>query len=166
MPALLSLIALFLFTAIVWWRVLERHTSTTSSSRPTTSAKPTAHGSVPPCSANPVTLPRPTDVSVNVYNGAGRNGLAASTKIELQHRGFHVPLIGNAPRALSGVAQIQAGPSGQLQARLLQLYFPGATVVRSTRAGATVDLLLGAGFTSVAPQTQVDAAVAAAARKC
>jgi hypothetical protein len=168
LPALFFLLILVCFTAIVWWRVLQRGESRTTSGHsasPTTSAShaPSAPAS---CTTKPVIMPKPADVKVNVYNGAERSGLAGSTQTELIHRGFQVPNIGNAAKTLTGVAEVQYGPSGALAARLVQMYVPGSTLTASTRADATVDLVLGKAFKTLAVQRQVDLAVAAAARKC
>lgn len=108
-------------------------------------------------------LPSPSQVTTNVYNATDRAGLAASTAEELQVRGFLIGVIANDPLAktITGVAEIRHGPSGEQAARLMAFYLPGAELVDDGRKDATVDTVLGAMYTAVAPQSEVDAALAA-----
>jgi len=108
-------------------------------------------------------LPSPGQVTTNVYNATDRTGLAASTAEELQVRGFLVGVVDNDPLAktITGVAEIRHGPSGEQAARLMSFYLPGAELVDDGRKDATIDTVLGAAYTSVAPQSEVDAALAA-----
>jgi hypothetical protein len=108
-------------------------------------------------------LPSPSQVTTNVYNATDRTGLAASTAEELQVRGFLIGTIDNDPLAktITGVAEIRHGPSGELAAKLMAFYLPGAELVDDGRADATIDTALGAAYTTVAPQSEVDAALAA-----
>jgi hypothetical protein len=102
-------------------------------------------------------------VTTNVYNATDRAGLAASTAEELQVRGFLIGVIDNDPLAktITGVAEIRHGPSGEQAARLMAFYIPGAELVDDGRKDATIDTALGAAYTSIAPQSEVDAALAA-----
>lgn len=108
-------------------------------------------------------LPSPAQVTANVYNATDRAGLAASTAEELQVRGFVVGDIDNDPlsKTITGVAEIRHGPSGESAARLMAFYLPGAELVDDGRQDATIDVAIGAAFTAVAPQSEVDAALAA-----
>jgi hypothetical protein len=108
-------------------------------------------------------LPSPAQVTSNVYNATDRTGLAASTAEELQVRGFLIGVIDNDPLAktITGVAEIRHGPSGEQAARLMAFYIPGAELVDDGRKDATIDTALGAAYTSIAPQSEVDAALAA-----
>ncbi len=108
-------------------------------------------------------LPSPSQVTTNVYNATDRTGLAAATAEELQVRGFLIGVIDNDPLAktVAGVAEIRHGPSGEQAARLMAFYLPGAELVDDGRKDATIDTALGAAYTAVAPQSEVDAALAA-----
>lgn len=108
-------------------------------------------------------LPSPAQVTTNVYNATDRTGLAAATAEELQVRGFLIGVIDNDPLAktITGVAEIRHGPSGEQAARLMAFYLPGAELVDDGRKDATIDTVLGAAYTAVAPQSEVDAALAA-----
>ena len=134
---------------------------------PTQSSATSAAPEPEPCVTVTVTpgagLPSAAQVTTNVYNATDRTGLAASTAEELQVRGFLIGVIDNDPLAktITGVAEIRHGPSGEQAARLMAFYLPGAELVDDGRKDATIDTVLGAAYTSVAPQSEVDAALAA-----
>lgn len=138
-----------------------------STSAPTDGSATSATAEPEPCVTVTVTpgagLPSPAQVTSNVYNATDRTGLAASTAEELQIRGFLIGVIDNDPLAktITGVAEIRHGPSGEQAARLMAFYLPGAELVDDGRTDATIDTVLGAAYTSVAPQSEVDAALAA-----
>ncbi len=132
------------------------------------SASPTSTSSGPtpgPCVTVTVVpgagLPKPGAVTVNVYNATDRAGLARGTAGELTQRGFTVGKIANDPLAktITGVAEIRYGTKGAGGAKLLRVYVPGATVVSDARTDATVDLVLGAKFATVATTAQAQAAL-------
>lgn len=137
------------------------------STAPTDSAATSATAEPEPCVTVTVTpgagLPSASQVTTNVYNATDRTGLAASTAEELQIRGFLIGVIDNDPLAktITGVAEIRHGPSGEQAARLMAFYIPGAELVDDGRGDATIDTVLGAAYTTVAPQSEVDAALAA-----
>ena len=138
-----------------------------STTDPTNGATSTSAPEPEPCVTVTVTpgagLPSPAQVTTNVYNATDRTGLAASTAEELQVRGFLIGVIDNDPLAktITGVAEIRHGPSGEQAARLMAFYLPGAELVDDGRQDATIDTVLGAAYTAVAPQSEVDAALAA-----
>ena len=109
------------------------------------------------------TLPKPAKVKVNVYNATATAGLASKTAGDLEERGFTVGRVANDPvgKPITGVAQIRFGAKGAAGAQLLLLYVPGAELVPLDRKGRQVDLAMGEGFTSLAPQTEVTAQLAA-----
>ena len=134
----------------------------------TPTASPTNTSPEPaPCVTVTVTpgagLPSAAQVTSNVYNATDRAGLAAVTAEELQVRGFLIGTIDNDPLAktITGVAEIRHGPSGEQGARLMAFYIPGAELVDDGRTDATIDTVIGAAYTAVAPQSEVDAALAA-----
>lgn len=106
-------------------------------------------------------LPLPGKVKVNVYNATEVSGLASRTARELKRRGFAVKEVANDPVGLpiEGVARIRYGPSSTARAELLAFYVPGAELVEVDRDGPKIDLAMGAAFTGLAPQLEVDAAL-------
>ncbi len=138
-----------------------------STTAPTGEATSSSAPEPEPCVTVTVTpgagLPSPSQVTTNVYNATDRTGLAATTAEELQVRGFLIGVIDNDPiaKTITGVAEIRHGPSGEQAARLMAFYLPGAELVDDGRKDATIDTALGAAYTAVAPQSEVDAALAA-----
>lgn len=97
---------------------------------------------------------RVEDTTVNVYNASNRSGLAASVSKTLAERGFIIGKVANDPSKSKPpvVAEVRHGPEGEAQAGLLRSALPeGTVVVVDQRKGATVDVALGAKFTSLAP---------------
>ena len=128
---------------------------------------PDAAGSSPaPCVTTTVrpgvVLPKPGTITANVYNATNRAGLAKRTSVALAGRGFVIGHVANDPlgTTLKTVAEIRYGPAGLANAQLLAFYVPGAALVADKRVDKTVDLVLGAKFVAIAPQKNVDAALA------
>ena len=131
-----------------------------------------------PASASPVAaafaalvpgaVPKPTAVTVNVYNATNRAGLAGQTAAELKKRGFTIGKIGNAPAALEnkvpGSAQVTGGKAGAAMMTLLGTEVSGSHPVTDKRNDTTVDLVLGNGFSALATPAQAAQAVALASR--
>lgn len=105
----------------------------------------------PPEGALPVAADQ---VPVNVLNGAGRSGLAASTATALQQRGFAVAATDNGA-ATPGVGRITSGPNGIAAAYTLRAHLPDAVLTLDAREDASVDLVLGADFADLLPAEQV-----------
>ncbi|WP_149182216.1 LytR C-terminal domain-containing protein [Streptomyces sp. TRM49041] len=116
-----------------------------------------------PSPARAVALPKPADITVNVYNATPRGGLAKSTADELKKRGFAIGKIGNAPEAYDKKVPgpgILLGAPGAVKGAfpVLGTQLQGAVTKTDTRATADVDLIIGTGFQSLA--TPGDATVA------
>jgi LCP family protein required for cell wall assembly len=118
--------------------------------------------------AAPAAAPVPTaaGVTVDVLNGTGRAGLAASAADQLRGQGFTVGTVGN---ARSQVAQtvVHYAPAAQDQARTLASAVPGATL-QADPSVSGVQLVIGTGWTGVvapapAPATAAPPAAAASA---
>ena len=101
--------------------------------------------------------PVPSEVSVNVYNTTYKTGLAKDVADQVTARGFKVKEVSNDPlRTLQmGVAVIRYGEEGDLAAALLKGHLPQAELVKDTRAGSGIDLVLGNEYTELAPLADV-----------
>lgn len=108
-----------------------------------------------------VALPKPGQVSSNVYNSTNRAGLAKRTAADLGSRGFKIGRVANDPlgRSIAGVAEIRYGTAGLANAQLMRYYILGAVLVQDARTDATIDVVLGQKFKAVTPQKAVDAAL-------
>jgi hypothetical protein len=127
--------------------------------------KPAAGATAPPAAA----LPKPAQITVNVYNATPRSGLAKSTADELKKRGFKIGKVGNAPAAydkkvpgaglLLGATTATKGVFPVLGTQL-----KGAATKTDTRATADVDLIIGTAFKTLSPKATADAALVALAK--
>lgn len=148
----LTLVSLVLLTGLVafgqvmrWWTI---GGAAASSSRPTCPAQTTM-------TADEITL--------RVYNGSDRFGLARQVAKELQARGFTVTTISNdvSARPIRGTAAVRYGPLGRMAAKSVSLQVVGPIAMEpDTRTTRTVDLVLGPGYKTMVPRPQASAAIA------
>jgi hypothetical protein len=101
--------------------------------------------------------PIPSEVTVNVYNTTYKTGLAKVVADELKGRSFKIKEVANDPLKTMqmGTALIRYGEEGDLAAQLLQGHVAGAQLLKDTRAGATVDLVIGNSYTALVPTAEV-----------
>ncbi|MFI2238106.1 LytR C-terminal domain-containing protein [Streptomyces chrestomyceticus] len=96
-------------------------------------------------------LPKPADVTVNVFNATARGGLAKTTADELKKRGFKVGKVGNAPPAYdkkikgTGVL-LGAQTTSEGAQKVLGTQLAGTEPKTDTRKTGDVDLLIGDTF--------------------
>jgi hypothetical protein len=115
-------------------------------------------------------VPKPAQITVNVFNATTRSGLAKTTADELKKRGFKIGEVGNAAKQydkkVTGTG-ILLGPASSLNSSLPVLATQLSTAERRTdaaRTGPAVDLIIGNGFkalTSPAEATKALTALAA-----
>ncbi|WP_415856146.1 LytR C-terminal domain-containing protein [Sinomonas sp. G460-2] len=84
----------------------------------------------------------PESVHVNVFNAAGKEGLAKTIGDQLAQRKFAVGTVDNEKAAGSPTAVIVAGPAGESAAFTVQRHVPGSVFRFDGRGDATVDLIL------------------------
>ncbi len=94
---------------------------------------------------------KPVKVTVNVYNATSREGLAADTATTLKKRGFTIGKVANDPldKTVKGSAQVRYGPAGAKLAPVVAATVTKPKMVKDKRKNATVDLVLGDGFTAL-----------------
>lgn len=97
------------------------------------------------------TVPR-GQVSVQVFNGSGRKGLATLTATQLRSAGFTVTSTGNADRNTYQQTEIRYAASNLAQANTLAAAIPGAQLREQASANG-VQLVLGADFAGVRSTT-------------
>ncbi|MYZ37155.1 MULTISPECIES: LytR C-terminal domain-containing protein [unclassified Streptomyces] len=110
-------------------------------------------------------LPKPGQITVNVYNATPRGGLAKTTADELKKRGFLIGKVGNAPakydKKIQGAGILLGSPSAWNTAlTVLGTQLKGAATKTDSRKTADVDLLLGTTFTKLNVQKDADEALA------
>ncbi len=115
--------------------------------------------------AEPKPLPKPGDITVNVYNATPRGGLAKITADELERRGFKIGQVGNAQaeydKKVSGTGVLvgsQASLEGAL--KVLGTQLAGTEARGDDREGTDVDLVLGAAYQTLASKEEADKALA------
>ena len=103
----------------------------------------------------------PQQVTVDVLNGTGTTGLAATAAAALKNAGFAVGTVGNAPAAVPQTV-VRYGPAAEAGARTVAVAVPGSVLQADPAAGATVRLVIGPGYSTVQP-VQVSAPTSAPA---
>ncbi|MER7179815.1 LytR C-terminal domain-containing protein [Streptomyces hyaluromycini] len=129
--------------------------------------KQAAASASPAAGARSADVPKPAQITVNVYNATTRAGLAKDTADELKKRGFKIGDIGNAParfdKKVKGTA-ILLGPASALKTSLPVLATQVTAADQRTEAGrkgAAVDLILGNAFKTLTPQATAAKAITA-----
>lgn len=141
------LIGLVVLAAWYAWRAVTEPAATGDDTEPITRT--------PVCAvAVPTDAPPPEEISVNVYNGTDRNGLASQVAREMREQGYVILDVANDPlnRSVTGVAEIRAANAEDLAVLLIMSQFPGATFVPDERSDAVIDVVLGQQFAAIGPQ--------------
>ncbi|ANP56075.1 hypothetical protein AVL59_46515 [Streptomyces griseochromogenes] len=114
-------------------------------------------------------LPKPGEITVNVYNATPRTGLAKATADELKKRGFKIGDVGNAgkdfDKKIKGTGML-LGPDSALNTSLPVLATQLADAQRRTdagRKGPALDLILGDSFKSLTSRPDATRAMTALA---
>jgi hypothetical protein len=112
-------------------------------------------------------VPKPAQITVNVFNATTRSGLAKTTADELKRRGFKIGEVGNAAKQydkkVAGTGML-LGPASALNTSLPVLATQLTTAERRTdaaRAGTAVDLIIGNGFKALTSQAEATKALTA-----
>jgi hypothetical protein len=108
----------------------------------------------------------PQQITLRVYNGSTRRGLAASVSAQLKAYGFNVQDTGNDPleAKLRTAIELRHGDSGKLAVLTVRAYLAGKVRdVRDDRQADTVDVVLGPSFTHVHTRREANRALAALA---
>ncbi len=153
LPPLIFLLVLAVAAVAVWWYVIrqeKQHVEAQQAACETVEAAPP--------SLDPAT------VSLRVFNATETAGLAQTVADALKERGFVVDEIANdsSGREVTGVGELRHGPRGTDAADFVRLTVPGAGDFLDTRADATVDVVIGPEFTTLATPEEVAAALAPA----
>ncbi|MFJ3235115.1 LytR C-terminal domain-containing protein [Streptomyces sp. NPDC086787] len=130
-------------------------------------ACPAAEPGVVASTAAAQSLPRPAQITVNVYNATPRTGLAKDTADELKKRGFRIGQVGNASAEFDGKVKgtgLLLGPASALRTALPVLATQLASPEQRTDAahkGPAVDLVIGTAFKGLASPADATRALTA-----
>ena len=151
-PVLLMAVVLVLGLAAAGWWLRQRDTD-----EPVATA---ARSACPTPSPTPSVVP-PDNVKVNVYNATARRGLAARVATQLRKRGFQVAKVDNDPlkRRVTGLAEVRHSAPGTAAARTVVAQVGTVATVPDQRTDASVDLVLGVGFSELQPAAAAAAAL-------
>jgi LytR cell envelope-related transcriptional attenuator len=106
-----------------------------------------------------VTLPDgPSEVTIKVYNGTDKAGLADSVTSEFANRGFKTKKPAENKKKFKGVAQLRYGPATVGKAHLLKAYFLAQAEPQydPKRKGDVVDVVVGDDYQQLATTTEVN----------
>ncbi|SEE05510.1 LytR cell envelope-related transcriptional attenuator [Streptomyces sp. 3213] len=151
------------------WGTLQLIDVFTGGGKQATAAGPKADcaSKVSPSPSTNAAVPKPAQITVNVYNATPRSGLAKSTADELKKRGFRIGDVGNASaqfdKKVKGTG-ILLGPAASLDTSLpvLATQLTGAERrTEPTRKGTAVDLIIGTAFKDLTAKAAADKALAA-----
>ncbi|MFC9222919.1 LytR C-terminal domain-containing protein [Streptomyces hygroscopicus] len=114
-------------------------------------------------------LPKPSQITVNVYNATTRSGLAKDTAEELEKRGFKIGKVGNAPaeydKKVKAPGMLLGAPGADDGAfNVLGTQLDGARTKNDARDGKDIDLIIGSGFKDLVKQKDADKALATLAK--
>lgn len=100
----------------------------------------------------------PAEVTVRVFNGTTRAGLADSVTTEFKNRRFAVQKPGESKTKFKGVAEIRYGPDAVGKAQLLRAYFLAQSKMayNAKRKGTVIDIVVGSQFRQLATTTEVN----------
>ncbi|MCT9079373.1 LytR C-terminal domain-containing protein [Streptomyces fulvoviolaceus] len=120
----------------------------------------------PSASASAAALPKPGQITVNVYNATPTSGLAKKTADELKKRGFKIGDVGNATKEfdkkVKGTGLLLGRTSAvSMSLPVLGTQLAGAEARADSRKGADVDLVIGTGFKGLTKKAAADKALAA-----
>jgi hypothetical protein len=100
--------------------------------------------------------PPPEEISVHVYNGTNRSGLANQVARELREQGFIILDVANDPagRSVTAVAEIRAESMEDDAVRLIMANFPGSVFLAEERDDDTIDVVVGEAYVEIGPQDE------------
>ncbi|MEU8958778.1 LytR C-terminal domain-containing protein [Streptomyces sp. NPDC048518] len=114
-------------------------------------------------------LPKPKQITVNVFNATPRGGLAKSTADELKKRGFAIGKVGNATKEFDKKVKgtgmlLGAKAAADTSLPVLGTQLAGAELKSDVRKTGDVDLIIGNQFKNLAKKEDADKALAALAK--
>ncbi|MET7361868.1 LytR C-terminal domain-containing protein [Streptomyces sp. NPDC005562] len=114
-------------------------------------------------------LPKPKQITVNVFNATPHGGLAKSTADELKKRGFAIGKVGNATKEFDKKVKgtgmlLGAKAAADTSLPVLGTQLAGAELKSDVRKSGDVDLIIGDRFKNLAKKEDADKALAALAK--
>lgn len=111
-----------------------------------------------PCVSQSMETLKSTQVSVRVFNGGGKTGLAGSTAAVLRTKGFKVPVVDNTTEVITTTVVV-GSKADDPQVQLVQGFFPASAVRGDGRVDSTIDVLVGSEFGGIEENAATEIAV-------
>jgi len=166
-PGIIAVVTLFAFTALVWVFALSRPVTVgeaASCNAPPTPADPAAPklgDRISGSSMVDVAPAKLAETNIRVLNASGQGGQAGDIAGSLRDLGFAAPAAANDPiyagTRLSCQGQIRFGQAGRSGAAAAWLVAPCVELYQDDRKDNSVDLVIGANFTSLASSDDIAA---------
>ena len=166
-PGIIAVVTLFAFTALVWVFALSRPVTVgeaASCNAPPTPADPAAPklgDRISGSSMVDVAPAKLAETNIRVLNASGQGGQAGDVAGSLRDLGFAAPAAANDPiyagTRLSCQGQIRFGQAGRPGAAAAWLVAPCVELYQDDRKDNSVDLVIGANFTSLASSDDIAA---------
>lgn len=170
LPGICLLVALLAFTIVVWVIALDRPADVREAAvcnNPPAPTDPAQLSLGEPVSRSTMTDVAPAklaDTQIRVLNASGQGGQAAEVASALRDLGFAQPIADNDPvyanSRLVCQGQIRFGLSGRSAAAAVWLVAPCLELLEDQRGDESVDLAIGADFTTLAQSDDIDAVLA------
>ncbi|HEY0000955.1 MAG TPA: LytR C-terminal domain-containing protein [Actinoplanes sp.] len=106
-----------------------------------------------------LTLPEDqAEVTVKIYNGTDKTGLAESVTREFENRRFKVQKAAESKSKYKGVAELRFGPDAVGKAQLVRAYFLAQSKMEynAKRKGSVIDIVIGNEYRQLATTTEVN----------
>lgn len=166
-PGIIAVVTLFALTALVWVFALTRPVtvgeaaSCNAPPTPTDPAAATLGDRISGSSMVDVAPAKLAETNIRVLNASGQGGQAGDVAGSLRDLGFAAPTAANDPiyagTRLSCQGQIRFGQAGRPGAAAAWLVAPCVELYQDDRKDNSVDLVIGANFTSLASSDDIAA---------
>jgi LCP family protein required for cell wall assembly len=131
-------------------RVPEELRAVDTPAPPTAEAPAEEAPAAEPAPAPPALTVAPADITLDVLNGTGTTGLAATAADELRAQGFTVGQVGNETGTVNQ-SIVRHAPGLIDAARTVAAAVPGSVLQASDAIGNTVQLVIGPGYERIVP---------------
>ena len=166
-PGIIAVVTLFALTALVWVFALSRPVtvgeaaSCNAPPTPADAAAPKLGDRISGSSMVDVAPAKLAETNIRVLNASGQGGQAGDVAGSLRDLGFAAPAAANDPiyagTRLSCQGQIRFGQAGRPGAAAAWLVAPCVELYQDDRKDNSVDLVIGANFTSLASSDDIAA---------
>jgi LCP family protein required for cell wall assembly len=132
------------------WKAI-RNDTTIPGAKPTTSPSPSPTPT-PTKSGPPLSVP-PSSIDVTVLNGSGVSGAAAKAAADLNARGFHATVGGDASSSTFASTVVKYGANKLQSSQTVAASIKGSKREADSTLGSTITVIVGANYSGARPVT-------------